>query len=175
MYALLVRKKIASLVANIPVRFISTSLFPTFLSACVTEKARRYFSHDRSFLVVNAVGLDRPGIVSEMTKVVTDADGNVGESRALRLGEHFTLMMLCSVPGTNEEKIQKMFGELEDLHITTFKTRDPASLEVTPKIGCKCRYNKQMYPCNSVAAGTLCFGRLPHLPPYNCLPTLLAY
>jgi len=84
---------------------------------------------------VNAVGIDRPGIVSEISKFITDANGNVGESRALKLGEHFTLMLLCSVPASNEESIKKLFNEVKGLTITTFNTRDPASLEVTPKIG----------------------------------------
>jgi len=84
---------------------------------------------------VNAVGLDRPGIVSDLTKFVTDASGNVGESRALKLGDHFTLMMLCSVPGSNEEKLRRAFDNAKDLHVTTFKTRDPKTIEVAQKVG----------------------------------------
>jgi len=102
-------------------------------------QTRAYFTtnNDRSFLVVNAVGLDRPGIVSDMTKLVTDANGSVGESRALKLGDHFTLMMLCNVPGENEERLRQVFDQLRDLHITTFKTRDPSVLELHQKVGCK--------------------------------------
>ena len=86
---------------------------------------------------MNAVGLDRPGIVSDLTKFVTDASGNVGESRALQLGDHFTLMMLCSVPGSNEEKLRRAFDNAKDLHVTTFKTRDPKTIGVAQKVGCK--------------------------------------
>jgi len=103
----------------------------------LSSYARAHFTtnSDRSFLVVNAVGLDRPGIVSDMTKLVTDANGSVGESRALKLGDHFTVMMLCNVPGSNEEKLRQVFDQLSDLHITTFKTRDPSVLELHQKVG----------------------------------------
>jgi glycine cleavage system transcriptional repressor len=103
----------------------------------MSDYANVHFStrKDQSFLVVNAVGLDRPGIVSDMTKVVTDANGSVGESRALKLGDHFTLMMLCSVPGSNEEKFRQVLDRVKDLHVTTFKTRDPETLELSQKVG----------------------------------------
>lgn len=115
----------------------ASRLYRCFHSVSISTNTRAYFTtnNDRSFLVVNAVGLDRPGIVSDMTKLVTDANGSVGESRALKLGDHFTLMMLCNVPGENEERLREVFDQLRDLHITTFKTRDPSVLELHQKVG----------------------------------------
>ena len=49
-------------------------------------------------VLITATGLDRNGIVSETTKIVSDNGGNVSESRAVKLGGHFSLMMLVSAP-----------------------------------------------------------------------------
>lgn len=122
-------------------KFLFLKLFLR-LRSCLSMsvlQTRAHFTtnHDRSFLVVNAVGLDRPGIVSDMTKLVTDVNGSVGESRALKLGDHFTLMMLCNVPGEKEENFRQVLDQLHDLHITTFKTRDPSVLELHQNVGCK--------------------------------------
>jgi glycine cleavage system regulatory protein len=88
---------------------------------------------------VNAVGIDRPGIISDISKIVTDANGNVGESRALKLGEHFAVMMLIDLQdeGNDEGTVQKMFMTLEDMNVSTFKTKDPAACVSGTKIGCK--------------------------------------
>jgi glycine cleavage system transcriptional repressor len=86
---------------------------------------------------VNAVGIDRPGIISDISKIVTDANGNVGESRALKLGEHFAVMMLIDLQdeGNDEGTVQKMFMTLEDMNVSTFKTKDPAACVSGTKIG----------------------------------------
>jgi len=49
-------------------------------------------------LLINAVGLDRVGIVHEMTKEVIQVGGNVGSSQAAKLGNYFSFMMLVHVP-----------------------------------------------------------------------------
>mmetsp|Transcript_23409 Transcript_23409/g.23644 ORF Transcript_23409/g.23644 Transcript_23409/m.23644 type:complete len:237 (-) Transcript_23409:37-747(-) len=49
-------------------------------------------------LLINAVGLDRVGIVHDMTKEVIQVGGNVGSSQAAKLGNYFSFMMLVHVP-----------------------------------------------------------------------------
>jgi glycine cleavage system transcriptional repressor len=48
------------------------------------------------FLVVTAVGTDRPGIVAELTESVAARGVNVADSRMAVLGGEFALMMLLS-------------------------------------------------------------------------------
>ena len=48
--------------------------------------AQRHFSTGQKSLIINAVGNDRLGIVSDMSKFVNDAGGNVGESQAAHYG-----------------------------------------------------------------------------------------
>jgi len=90
--------------------------------------------------VVNAVGKDRTGIVSELTKLVTDAGGNVGDSQAAKLGSHFSLMMHLSVPSGRAEALRNALEGcvLEGMSVICFEDDavDPNAVEVTPKIGC---------------------------------------
>ena len=39
---------------------------------------------------ISPVGADRPGIVADVTSIVVDMGGNIGESRSQSLGGHFS-------------------------------------------------------------------------------------
>ena len=88
-------------------------------------------------LIINAVGTDRLGIVSDMTKHVIDVGGNVGESQAAKLGKHFSLMMLVSVPQDQIVVLQSKLSELKDLTATVCVTDTESTLKVPshPNIG----------------------------------------
>uniref|UniRef100_A0A7S0GHT8 ACT domain-containing protein n=1 Tax=Proboscia inermis TaxID=420281 RepID=A0A7S0GHT8_9STRA len=95
----------------------------------------RQFS-SQQFFIVNSVGLDRSGIVSDMTGVMDKAGCNIGESRAVKLGNHFSVMMLVSAP--KEETTSSLTEQLkviDGLTITTFETSDPKAIEVNPQTG----------------------------------------
>jgi glycine cleavage system transcriptional repressor len=49
-----------------------------------------------NYLVVTAMGTDRPGIVNELTKLVTQTDCNIVDSRLAVFGNEFTLILLLS-------------------------------------------------------------------------------
>jgi glycine cleavage system transcriptional repressor len=51
---------------------------------------------DKSYLVLTAVGPDRPGLVNEIASVVREAKANVEDSRMAILGGEFALLMLLS-------------------------------------------------------------------------------
>lgn len=48
------------------------------------------------FLVITALGADRPGIVNAMTRHVSSCGCNIEDSRLAMLGEEFTFIMLLS-------------------------------------------------------------------------------
>lgn len=50
------------------------------------------------YLVVTAVGSDRPGLVAELTALVAQRGANVADSRMALLGGEFALIMLVSAP-----------------------------------------------------------------------------
>ena len=50
------------------------------------------------YLVLTAVGTDRPGIVAEITALLAERGANVADSRMAVLGGEFALMMLVETP-----------------------------------------------------------------------------
>lgn len=85
---------------------------------------RCFSSIKQQALIINAVGTDRLGIVSDMTKQVIDVGGNVGESQAAKLGKHFSLMMLVKVPHDKVEALQASLSKMTDLTATVCLTTD---------------------------------------------------
>jgi glycine cleavage system transcriptional repressor len=94
-------------------------------------------------LIINAVGVDRLGIVSDITGLVIDAGGNVGESVAGRLGSHFSLMMLVEVPAPEVDDLKQRILTLPDMSATVFPASEKR-VESPPRIGCKLFYGKAM-------------------------------
>lgn len=106
-----------------------------------------YYSHSSHFqawlssashttdLIINAVGKDRLGIVSDITGMVIDAGGNVGDSQAAKLGPHFSLMMMVSVPTEQLVNLQSMLQSMPDMNATVFESK--SENQFTPQIACK--------------------------------------
>jgi glycine cleavage system transcriptional repressor len=66
----------------------------------------------RTYLVLTATGLDRPGIVDTFTEPIVSHDGNVETSRMARLGGEFAMLLLVSVP---EEEAKALIDEVKSL------------------------------------------------------------
>lgn len=104
------------------------------------QAAVAYFSsHQASNLIVNAVGADRPGIVSDITRYVTDSGGNVGRSQAARLGDYFSLIMQVQVPSTQVDSLKQSLTSMPGMNASIFETADikPPGAAATPTIACK--------------------------------------
>ena len=91
-------------------------------------------------MIINAAGLDRLGIVSDVTGLVIAHGGNVGESVAGRLSSsYFSLMMLVSVPDDKRDDLQRDILAVPDLRSAVFVI-DPngaSTAKPAPTIGCK--------------------------------------
>jgi len=88
-------------------------------------------------VVIHSIGVDRPGIVADITRIVTDKGGNVGESRAHLLGGIFSLMMQVDIG-------EKDVGDLQDQLASGVKGMKTECLEsveknanVAPMIACE--------------------------------------
>lgn len=64
------------------------------------------------YLVINAVGPDRPGLVDSISQYVYQRGGNVEASRMATLGDQFAILMLVSAEG---EKIGVIADQLDQL------------------------------------------------------------
>lgn len=99
-------------------------------------------------LILHAAGIDRLGIVSDVTGLVIDAGGNVGESTAGRLGaNYFSLMMLVEIPCHSKESLQQQIRQLPDLESAVFTVNPVEKPERTVEIGC--RYNMPPHTISS--------------------------
>lgn len=87
-------------------------------------------------MVISALGEDRTGIVADMTKLVTDVGGNVGDSRAMKLGSHFSLMMLVSIPEAEVDGFKSNINSVRNIETLAIETSVPDSL--APVTACKC-------------------------------------
>lgn len=105
------------------------------------------------------MGIDRPGIVSDVTKVVIDGGGNVGESHSQLLGGHFSLMMLVEIPAAPQcadELARELQSRVKGMSTSCFDAvGSTLKFEVCPTIGCECLL---AFVCTAVfSAGPLCF------------------
>jgi glycine cleavage system transcriptional repressor len=74
-------------------------------------------------IIISAIGSDRPGIVSEISGVITSHGGNVEESRMSRLGSDFAIIMLVTVAPDWEESLEVALKSITELTITTKPTK----------------------------------------------------
>jgi len=102
-------------------------------STLSSNKLFRFLSTTKNnppLLVLNAVGTDRTGIVSEVTKHVLDYGGNVGESQATKLGNYFSLLMLIqNIPPKELTNFKNSISNIENLNSSIFETNDDTNDE----------------------------------------------
>ena len=64
----------------------------------------------KQHIAVSAIGTDRTGLVHELTKVISDCGGNIGDSRMASLGSEFAMVMLIA---GNWHSLAKLETELK--------------------------------------------------------------
>lgn len=62
----------------------------------------------KKYLVISAVGKDRPGIVNELARAVLDGGGNIEDSRMTVLGGEFALILMITGSWNAIAKIEAM-------------------------------------------------------------------
>tara|TARA_B110000438_G_scaffold249207_1_gene252361 strand:+ start:327 stop:866 length:540 start_codon:yes stop_codon:yes gene_type:complete len=70
----------------------------------------------KHWLMLTLVGKDQPGIVAEVSRVLFDMQGNLGEASMTRLGGNFTIMLMACIPEEKtvvDEKLRPVCDRLE--------------------------------------------------------------
>ena len=67
----------------------------------------------KKYLVISALGKDRPGIVNQLSKSILDSGCNVEDSRMTVLGGEFALILLISGTWNAIAKMETMVSSLE--------------------------------------------------------------
>jgi len=62
-------------------------------------------------IILSVIGPDRPGIVSNISKIVKSHSGNIDKSRMVRLGNFFTIMVLITI---NQDELANLTKELNN-------------------------------------------------------------
>jgi glycine cleavage system regulatory protein len=74
--------------------------------------------------------------MSLSSHVIVAAGGNVGESQAARLGSHFSLMMLVTVPSLHLDDLKESLSGVPDMSAAIFEAHGAGGEKLTPQIAC---------------------------------------
>ncbi len=91
------------------------------------------------FLVLSALGPDRPGLVAEVTHYLTERGGNVEDSRMAVLGAEFGILLLVSGTEAEVGAIERDLAELgakTGLGIVPRRTKSPEDHRRASSIPC---------------------------------------
>ena len=56
-------------------------------------------------IIIKGIGPDEAGIVARISGIVTSNNGNIEESRMIRLGSEFSIIMMISIPSEFESNL----------------------------------------------------------------------
>lgn len=77
-----------------------------------------------NFLVLSALGKDRPGIVDQLSKAVFELDCNIADSRMTVLGGTFAILLLVEGPWNQLVKLEDQIEDLQArLNLTIISER----------------------------------------------------
>jgi glycine cleavage system transcriptional repressor len=91
-------------------------------------------------LIVNALGEDRLGIVSDMTKLVTNVGGSVADSQATKLGSYFSLTMTIDVPSSNFDDLTEALKDIKGLKTQYLRADEDIAARPRARIGYSGRF-----------------------------------
>src|SRR5208282_2793851 len=103
------------------------------------HRARILSMTTERYLVLSALGPDRPGLVAEVTHYVTERGGNIEDSRMAVFGGEFGVMMLISGSADEIARVAREHGELRQatgLDVTTRDTKSPEEHRRAQSIPC---------------------------------------
>ena len=67
-----------------------------------------------NYLVISALGKDRPGIVDKLSRTILDEGCNIVDSRMTVLGGEFAIMLMVDGNWNNLTKLEDAVPELEN-------------------------------------------------------------
>ena len=67
----------------------------------------------KNYLVLSALGKDRPGIIDQLSGALLDAGLNIADSRMTVLGGEFAILLLVEGNWNTLAKLEEMIGDLE--------------------------------------------------------------
>lgn len=91
----------------------------------------------KKYLVMTALGRDRPGLIRDVAKAVVDVGCAIADCRMTVLGSEFALLLLVSGNWNEVAKLEShaaALGKKLDLAVTTRRTDERAPREMVPYV-----------------------------------------
>lgn len=85
--------------------------------------------------IIHASGIDRVGMVSDVSGQVIRNGGNVSDSTAAKLGQYFSLMMLVDLPNDKTDDLRAALTAMPDLNAALFEAKE--TTDFIPRVACK--------------------------------------
>ena len=83
-------------------------------------------------IVITAIGNDKPGLVKKITSIVNLNNGNIENSKMIKIENQFAIIMDCSL-SSDIKKIKDELNTLEDLKVSYKKINNSHILEKSTK------------------------------------------
>jgi glycine cleavage system transcriptional repressor len=74
-------------------------------------------------IIIYVSGKDRMGIISDITKEISQLNGNIETSKMIKLGHDFNMLILASINEQNFNTLEKKLLLYKDLSISIKKTK----------------------------------------------------
>tara|TARA_Y100001970_G_C13975592_1_gene720462 strand:- start:414 stop:920 length:507 start_codon:yes stop_codon:yes gene_type:complete len=74
-------------------------------------------------IIIKGIGPDRPGIVANIAGMVTSNNGNIEESRMIRLGSEFSIIMMISISSKFEESLSRDLESIDGIKFYLTETK----------------------------------------------------
>lgn len=74
-------------------------------------------------IIIKGIGPDKPGIVANISGFVTSNNGNIEESRMIRLGSEFSIIMMISISSQFQENLSKDLESIEGIKFYFTETK----------------------------------------------------
>ena len=68
-------------------------------------------------IIINAFGPDKTGIVYQLSKIILALNGNIENSKMIRMESDFAILMLVAISKENINKLENKLNEINDLKI----------------------------------------------------------
>ena len=69
-------------------------------------------------LIINTFGEDKPGLVSDISRLIYSLNGNILESKMVRLENIFTIIMAVEIPKKNKLELKNKINSMKNLEST---------------------------------------------------------
>ena len=74
-------------------------------------------------IIIKGIGPDEAGIVARISGIVTSNNGNIEESRMIRLGSEFSIIMMISIPSEFESNLSNNLESIDGIKFYLTETK----------------------------------------------------